>query len=79
MGLLCPALKNARSVWDPSRTPFQDELGKEQNRAARFVEASLMKPLTVPVNCFLEQLKLESFKRKRKQNFSYVALQASEG
>ena len=60
-------LEYGSSVWDPHPDKLQEELGKVQNRAARFVTRKYVYE-TGSMTCILGQLKWESLKKRRKDN-----------
>ena len=62
-----PILEYGRSVWDPYTQCLQDELEKVQNRAARFVTRNYTREED-RMTGILEQLKLESLKKRWKDN-----------
>ena len=66
-GLVRPALEYGSSVWDPHTHGLQEELGKIQNRAARFVTGSYVFE-TGSKTGILGQLKWESLKKRRKDS-----------
>ena len=64
-GMVCPILEYGSSVWDPHTDKLQEELEKVQNRVARFVTRNYE---TGSMTGILGQLKLESLKKRRKDN-----------
>ena len=64
---MCAALEYGSSVWDPQSILLQDELEKVQKRAARFVTGNYYYE-TGRMTGILEQLKWESFKKKREDS-----------
>ena len=66
-GMARPILEYGSSVWDPHTDKLQDELGKVQNRAARFVTGNYVYE-TGSMTGILGQLKLEALKKRRKDN-----------
>ena len=67
IGLARPVLEYGSSVWDPHTKGLYEELEKLQNRAARFVTRNYTFE-EGSMTGILEQLKWESFKKKRTDN-----------
>ena len=65
-----PSLEYGSSVWDPYTDKLQEELGKVQNRAARFVTRNYLYDTAgvFSMTGILGQLKWESLKKRRKDN-----------
>ena len=68
--MVCPILEYGSSVWDPHPDKLQEELGKVQNHAARFVTRNYVYE-TWSMTGILGQLKWESLKKRRKEGQSY--------
>ena len=66
-GLVRPFLEYQSPVWDPHTHGLQEELGKVQNRAARFVTGNYVFE-TGSMTGILCQLKWESLKKRRKDS-----------
>ena len=66
-GMVRPILECGSSVWDPHTSKLQEALEKVQNRAARFVTRNYVYE-TVSMTGILGQLKLESLKKRKKDN-----------
>ena len=66
-GLVRPVLEYSGSVWDPSGVGLQNELDKVQNRATRFVTGNYNLE-TWSMTGFLEHLKWESLKKRRRDS-----------
>ena len=66
-GLVRPVLEYGSSVWDPHTHGLQEELGKVQNRTARFVSGNYVFE-TGSMTGILGQLKWESLKKRRKDS-----------
>ena len=66
-GLVSPVLDYGSSVWDPTVLVLQEELESVQKRAARFVTGNYNYE-TGSMTGIPGQLKLESFKKRRKDN-----------
>ena len=66
-GLVRPVLEYGSSVWDPHTKCLQEELKKVPNRAARFVTRNYTFE-EGSMTGILEQLKWESFKKRRMDN-----------
>ena len=66
-GMVRLILKYGSSVLDPHPDKLQEELEKAQNRAARFVTRNYVYE-TGSITGILGQLKLESLKKRRKDN-----------
>ena len=66
-GIVRPILEYGSSVWDPHTGKLREELEKVQNRAARFVTRNYVYE-TGSMTDNLGQLKLESLKKRRKDN-----------
>ena len=64
-GLVRPVLEYGSTVWDPHTHGLQEELGKVQNRSARFVTGNYVFE-TGSMTGILVQLKWESLKKRRK-------------
>ena len=64
-GLVRPVLEYSGSVWDPSVVGLQNELEKNQNRAARFVTGNYNFE-SGRMTGILEHLKWESLKKQRR-------------
>ena len=62
-----PVLEYSGSVWDPSGVGLQNELEKDQNRAARFVTGNYIFE-TGSMAGILEHLKWESLKKRRRDS-----------
>ena len=62
-----PVLEYSGSVWDPSGVGLQNELKKVQNRAARLVTGNYNFE-TGSMTGILENLKLESLKKRRRDS-----------
>ena len=62
-----PVLEYSGSVWDPSGVGLQNELEKDQNRAARFVTGNYNFG-TGSMSGILEHLKWESLKKRRRDS-----------
>ena len=67
-GLVRPILEYGSSVWDPQSILLQDELEKDQKRAARFVTGNYVDYETGSMTGILKQLKWESLKKRRKDS-----------
>ena len=67
MGMMHPILEYGSSVWDPYTLGLQDGLEKVQNCAAMFVTRNYTLE-EGSMTGILEQLKLESLKKRRKDN-----------
>ena len=67
-----PVQEYGGSVWDPSSIPLQEELEKVQKRTARFLTGNYIYETGSMIG-FLEQLKWESLK-KRKRNSRIIML-----
>ena len=72
-----PVLEYSGSVWDPSGVDLLNELEKVQNRAARFVTGIYIFE-TGSMTGFLEHLKRESLKKRRRDS-THIVIQMSEG
>ena len=68
--MIHPILEYGSSVWDPYIQGLQDELEKVQNRAARLVTRNYTRE-DGSMTGILEQLKWDSFKKRRKINRLY--------
>ena len=66
-GMVRQILDYGSSVWDPHTVKLQEELEKVQNRALRFVTRNYVYE-TGSMTSILGQLKLESLKKRRKDN-----------
>ena len=66
-GLVRPVLGYSSSIWDPPSVVLQEELESVQKRAARFVTGNDNYE-TGSMTGILGQLKLESLKKRRKDN-----------
>ena len=66
-GMVRPILESGSSDWYPYTDKLQEELGKVQNRAARFVTRNYEYE-TGSMTGILGQLKWESLKKRRKDN-----------
>ena len=62
-----PILKYGSSVWDPNTDKLQEKLEKVQNHTARFVTRNYVYE-NGSMTGILGQLKLESLKKRRKDN-----------
>ena len=66
-GMVHPILEHVSSDFDPHTDKLQDELEKVQNRVARFVSRNYVYETGCMIGIF-GQLKLESLKKRRKEN-----------
>ena len=66
-GMVRPILEYGSSVWDPHTGKLQEELGRVQNLAGRFVTRNYDYE-TGSMTDILGQLKWESLKKRRKDN-----------
>ena len=76
-GMVHPILEYGSSVWDPYTDKLQEELEKVQNRVARFVTRNYVYE-TGSMTGILGQLKLESLKKRRKDNRLILLYKKSE-
>ena len=66
-GMVRPVLEYGSSVWETHTDKLQEELGKVQNRAARFVTRNYVYE-TGSMTGILGKLKWESLQKRRKDN-----------
>ena len=79
-GMVRPILEYGSSVWDPYTDKLQEELGKVQNRAARFVTRNYVHVIeTGSMTDILGQLKWESLTKRRKDNRIILLYKGQKG
>ena len=74
--MLRPILEYGSTVWDPHCNGLNDELENVQKCAARFVTRNYSYE-TVSMTGILEELKLETLQKKRKDN-THITVQRSK-
>ena len=77
-GMVRPVLEYGSSVWDSHTKTLQDKLEKVQIYAARFVTRNYVYE-TGRITGILGQLKLESLKKKRKDNILILLYKGLKG